>query len=371
MVLDRLEECLEQSNVDDEIYQEKYGELWDSAAGILEELNTYGISDEDKECEAAELLEKITVLFTEGRLGREFKREYMDRLFYYYDWGNSGMQDDLLENIFALADGDTDWHYVIKKLRAGLKNSDYHRYRRQLIAEIYRDRLQDEETYLQMKMASLRYGADYCELAGHFYEKGERERAVKIAEEGIDKGEGSVSGLIGFLKHYYRENGDYRNALRFYRLDFLDSPCLQTYLALKSYSKKADWPNLEKECLAVLSEPGREKRLAEVHLHEKRYDLVLKYVTGDTGAFFESKDKLADAISSRYPAEIIAYYKNKVQQLIDKKTRKDYRAAVFYLKKIKKLYKKLDRLQELTEYTVQIRSTYANRPALLEEFDRV
>lgn len=70
---------------------------------------------------------------------------------------------------------------------------------------IYRDQLGDEAGYLKERMAKLKYGMDYYDLIIFHNQKGEKEKAVEVAEEGIAKGAGRTINLIVFLKTYYQE----------------------------------------------------------------------------------------------------------------------------------------------------------------------
>lgn len=316
VVLEKLEQSLGQTSDLQPVHLEKYETLWSQAAGLLDELNEYGGGDEDAEYEVCELLEEINELFMEEKLPAEAKSGYIDRLFQYYDEDNSGMGDILMDSIFAVAPNKDDWRHVVGKLNAVPKAADEasNHYRKELVMQIYRERLGDEEAYLRERLANLEYGMDYFDLAGFYDRRGQTEKAVEIAEEGLAKGAGRVIDLITFLKTHYREKDDYENALRLYRLAFADSPGLASYRELKSFARKDDWPALEKECLTRLADEEEEKELARIHLHEKRYDLVLKYVCADSDPFDE-KDGLAQAISARYPEQIISYYKTKMDHL--------------------------------------------------------
>ncbi len=372
VVLETLEQNLGHTAEGRPIYLDKYQTLWSQAAGLLDELNEYGGGDEDVEDEVCELLEEINRLFAEGKLPPELKRDHIDHVFYYYDWGNSGMGDTLMDSVFAVAETEDDWRHVVDKLNALPETADEasNRYRKELVMRIHREWLGDEQAYLRERLADLEYGMDYFDLAGYYDRKGQTEKAVEVAEEGLAKGKGRIVDLVTFLKTYYREKDDYENALRLHWLAFTDSPGLASYRELKSFATKEDWPAFQERCLKRLADEGEEKELARIHLHEKRYDLVLKYVCEGHGPFDE-KDSLVQAISARYPEQIIGYYKTKMERLIQEKTRKAYREAAFYAGKARKLYDRLGRPEEFQRYLAQLRSANANRPALLEEFGRL
>lgn len=370
LVLDRLGESLEGEMQKEDVYYHKFKALWEKADRVIKDMCDYGFEDDDLDYEVSEILEQITTIFKEGRLNPQLRKEYLDNLFYYYDSDNSGIEDVLMDNIFEVADSDDDWHYIIEKLKSGSQDSDG--YRKHLIMSIYRSKLHDDESYLKERLARLKYGSNYYDLVTYYDQKGEMNEAVRLAEEGMVKGEGRIADLIDFLKVYYKNKKDYENSVRLYRLAFNHSPGLHTYRELKSLCRKRDWPEIERECLDKLSRDRRERELARIHLHEGHHDLVLRYVLSGEGRYaLDDKDELADAISGHYPDEIADYYKSKVERSIGEKTRQGYQRAVSYARKVRSLYQKMDRNLDFEMYINQIRMGNARRPALLEELRKL
>lgn len=80
--------------------------------------------------------------------------------------------------------------------------------------KIQREHLHDDEAYLQERMQILRYGMDYWDLVTFYLEKGDQEKALETAEEGILKGEGRLTELFEFLWEYFSKKGDILNLER-------------------------------------------------------------------------------------------------------------------------------------------------------------
>jgi len=57
-----------------------------------------------------------TGLFQDKKLSSELKRDIIDKLFYFYDWGNFGMEDLLLDTVYSVCETKADWEYMIEKL---------------------------------------------------------------------------------------------------------------------------------------------------------------------------------------------------------------------------------------------------------------
>jgi hypothetical protein len=370
-LLSKLEQHLDETEMKVEkqkIYEDQYDELWSRVDEILNELNEYGMDDEDMEMEASDGLDEIAKLFKENELDHELKIELIDQLFHYYDWGNSGMNDNIMETVFAVASCDADWQHIIEKLKA--KEGDY---RASLAMDIYKSQLKDEISYLAVRESNLRYGVDYYDLCQFWHNKGETEKAVEIAEQGVEKGDGGIIDLIEFLAKYYRKKKDYANTLKFLRLEFAHGRSLPVYKKLEKFCKSEDWKVVEPECISALEQSHSQETLAEIYYYRKEFDRVLSYVQKQEPYFsiLDRRDRFAEKLEKRYPEEIIKYYDRKIERYIQKKTRKSYGIAVSYVAKIRKVCVRiLNDEEKWSEYIGSLREDYPRHPALQDELNR-
>ncbi|HEY3315288.1 MAG TPA: SWIM zinc finger family protein [Bacillota bacterium] len=350
----------------------QYEEMWAEIEGILGRLDGDDLEEGAAEYELGELLERMQELLAGDRLPAGARRAHLDRLLDLYERGGARIAHILRDAVLATARTNDDWHRVAERLEDGPdhgRSSRRHHDDPELIIQIYRDRLHDEKGYLKRRLAKLRSAADYHDLALYYQRKGQAEEAVRMAEEGLVKATGPAADLIDFLLPYYQARGDYDNTLRLYRLAFLHSPRLATYRKLKAATRRKDWPEVSRDCLSRLPD-GPE--LARIHLYEKRYDLVLEYVLkGSPDWWPGQKDVFADALRDHYPEEVIGYYMAQVDRLLQARSRRAYRAAAGYLKKMRRLHALLDRPDEFRRLLSDLRLGNANRPALLEELSRI
>jgi len=355
--------------VQEDIYLEQYEEYWAEADPILHDFNEYGGGPEEDEEIVYDNIDKIVALFKEHKLPQQIKIEFIDNLFYYYDLGNSGFDDCLMDAIFAVASSKSDWEYVIEKLRA--EDSSY---RKSLIMTIYKRYLHDDTAYLKEREAQLYYGMDYYDLCQFWYQKGEVEKAVEIAKQGLEKGEGRIIDLIEFLVKYYKDRNDYDNTLKYMVWEFKDQLSFAVYKETQKFCHKKDWPKIEAEYINILKEKKAEKQLNKIYLDKKEYDKVLEYVKSKSyfGTFYDDREEFAEKLQTIYPSDIIDFYKEKVQTNINLKSRKGYSTAVQYAKKIKHIYIDILKNKEDWEnYIRLIRNRYPNYPALQEEFSKL
>lgn len=370
----KLLKMLEDESESEFIHIHRFEELWMEINPIIDRFGDYGGGPEEEEELVLDNLEEIVSLFNEGKLPQDVKMEFMDNLLRYYILDNSGLEDMLMEALFDIAVDRSEWEFIIEKLQ-----KDSFESHENLIIKIYRDKLNDDESYLRERQKKLKYGRDYYDLSQFWYRKGEVDKAVEVAKEGLEKGEGRVIDLIDFLFNYYKGR-NYHQALRYAVLKFEDRPSYSRYKELEKFCKKEDWLQIETECLEKLKEGD----LAKVHWDKKEYNKVLEYVLGrkeDTVAepfkrfvwgFFEDREKFADKLTSIYPEEILEFYKELVQREINKKERKSYRKAAAYARKVKHIYiYELKKPGEWKRYIQSIRDNYPKRPALQDEFSEL
>jgi len=199
-----------QADFEEENNYSKYCSLWEEAEEIISKFNEYGGGPEDEEDIVYKNLPEAVKLFNNSKLDKETKVEFINSCFEQYYHGNLGFEDLLRDSIFEVCSNKEDWLLVIEKLKRS--NSSYDA---KCIMEIYRDKLNDDETYLKLRMDKLHFGMDYYDLVKYYFKKNKIEKAINLANEGIDKGEGRIIDLIEFLLKYYTKNGDYENTPRY------------------------------------------------------------------------------------------------------------------------------------------------------------
>lgn len=130
---------------DKKIFISLYHNYWQNAEPLLREMNELGGTDIENENIVIDNLNKIVLLTEKGKLPDKIKKEFIEKLFYYYSWGNCGFTDFLREIIFEIPSTKGDWEFVIEKF----KENDTP-YKEDYIMEIRRNILEeDEEAYLK------------------------------------------------------------------------------------------------------------------------------------------------------------------------------------------------------------------------------
>lgn len=356
-----------------QIYEEEFYSHFGRACEILEEFNRYGGGPEEEEDEAYAELEEIKELFQKQKLNAKLKKEFFEKMFFYYDWDNSGLSDTVMDTIFEIASGDEDWRYIVKKLESKKQDSGW---RKEMIADIYKNHLKDEESYLKLREKNLENGGDYYDLVDFWHKKGEVEKATQIAKEGVEKCKSGLDDLLEYLfKHYKKQ--DYDKALDYLKKIYIDQSHFDNYKRLKKFSKAEDWENIDKWCQNLLAKEKKFHEIALIDEFNKDYDKVLAYVLSvpknDWGNWNDyEKEEFAKRLIDKYPKGLLPFYKRKVDKQVNNMSRESYRIAAGYAREVKEIYcKRLNKENEWREYINAIRQQYAKRKALIDEFRKL
>ena len=354
--------------VNQKIYEEQFSNHFDRVREVLQEFNEYGGGPEEEEEEAYGGLQEIVKLFKEKKLNTETKRQFIDKMFHYYDWDNSGLNDMVMEAVFESATERADWEYIIEKLKTKKEDSSY---RQSLIIDIYRNHLKDDAEYLKLRQQDLQYGNDYFDLVQYWHKKGEIDKAVAVAKEGVESCERGVDDLLEHLFNHYTGK-DYAAALGYLKKIFVEHQNLEQYKRLQKFARKEDWKELDRWCGDLLEKEKVFHELARIHRFNKEYDKVLAYVLANVNDNWiwddGEREQFADEMIERYPNELVPFYQKRAERHIARMGRKDYQKAAHYAKKLKGIYcKRLNQKEVWQKFIDNIRERYANRRALLEE----
>lgn len=344
--------------------------LWGELEHDLAELDNYGGGDEEQQEMVGGLLAEIAGKLAEGQVVREDRRVLLDEVIPYIASGNAGMDDSLYEVAYAACRDDEDLRDLARRFEALQQSGPMDDARR-----TYR-RLGDRDKYLALRALGMEYGADYHDLATYYWEAGERDRAIQVAREGLERGRGRMDELRQFMAERALEAGDRAQYLELQFAQAAGGLTERSYRAFRKLCSKAEWRAYEPRMLAVLHDArtDTDQRLL-IHLLRKEYDLAMGVLAGMAyrrGWFgTEAILQAASRLEARYPERVLAFYASGLGSLDRSQTREEYARNARVVLKMRRVW--LDVLQQPEEWRAFARRVKAQnhrRPAFQEEFGR-
>jgi hypothetical protein len=342
--------------------------LWTELEPDLSELNEYGGGDYRTEDYVGTLLYELAQKLQKGKAPRDYRRKLLDEVIPYIKSGNAGMDDELYDVAYAACRDKEDWRNLALCLEAIGEEWPQDHARR-----IYRQ-IGDHEDYLRLRALKMKYGGDFYDLATFYWERGEKKRAIQVAEDGLKRGEGRMDELRSFLAKRARESG---NRQAFLNLEFqqcIDQLTFEKYKAFKKVCKPEEWTRYQPLVLKHLDEAWEDEKL-KIYMYRKDFDHALttlksmgpperRYDDGYT-------PKVAQALEVRFPMEILAYYRSGLGDLKLNRPRKEYADKAVFMAKVRHMFVDvLKSPQDWEAFAYPIKIANIRRPAFQEEMAR-
>lgn len=343
--------------------------IWGELEPDLAELDEYGGGDYGLEDQVAVLLSDIRQKLHKHKVPSDYRRELINEMLPYIRSGNSGLADDLYDVAYAACYDNDDLRRLAKDFEAMHKDWPMDHARR-----IYR-RIGDRKKYLALRAMKMQYGMDYHDLATYYWDAGEKETALEIAEKGLKQGEGRMDDLRLFLAERAEETGDRKRYLALQFEQAADQLTLKKYQAFKKLCAKEEWEDYE---AAVLDKLGRtwDSEKLKIHMHRKEYDqalaVLLKMGYPSWGYSDGDELKTATKLETHFPEQILQYYRSGLGNLDRSAVRKDYVRKAGVMEKVRHMYVDILKAPEKwLEFVRQVKQANVRRPALQEEFGKV
>lgn len=343
--------------------------LWSELAPDLSELDNYGGGDHATEDHVAELLDQIRSRLDSKRVESVHRRKILDRVLPYIKSGNAGMDDLLYDVAYAACYDDSELRGLAEAFEEMQGDWELTNARR-----IYR-RLGDRDKYLELRRRKMIFGADYHDLASFYWESGEKEKALQVADEGLRKGKGRMDELRRFAADRAEEAGDRKKYLALQFAQTTDCLTLEKYKAFKETCTADEWSRFEPEVLARMKDVWRNEQL-KIRMYRKEYAEALailtegRYPTWDRDTADEIQ--AAEKLEKRYPEEILKYYLSGLGNLKVNATPKEYARKAKVMAKVRRLLVEVHGDEgRWRNYASRVKRDNIRRPAFQEEFARM
>lgn len=180
--------------------------------------------------------------------------------------------------------------------------------------------------------------------------------------------------LRSFLAKRARESGDRQAFLTLEFEQAVDHLTFQKYKAFQKICKPQEWVQYEPLILKRLDKAWDEEKL-KIFMHRKDFDqalAVLKKI-GSPGRRYYDREALnvAQALETRFPREILAYYRSGLGDLKINRTRKEYADQAAFMAKVRHMFVDVLKAPQGWEaFARPVKMANIKRPAFQEEMAR-
>lgn len=362
-----------QVSVAEALVQRSEGEavlaLWSELSPDLEELDDYGGGDYATSDHVADLLYQVQQRLDSGRVDADCRQEILDLTLSFIESGNAGLDDMLYDVAYATCYDDNDLRSLAQDFEA--MNGEW---KTAHARRIYR-RLGDRDKYLQLRAQQMEYGADYHDLATFYWDSGDKEKALHVAEKGLRMAKGRMDELRAFVTARAEETGDREKYMALQFDQATDNLTFEKYEAFNKLCSAEEWSLFESQILLRLKHAGACNRL-KIHMHRQEYDEALailtkgRYPISSWGGEYEIQ--VAEKLERRYPEKILKYYLSGLSKLDRNAERKEYARNAGVMVKVRHmLVDVLGDEARWEKFASKIKEDNLRRPAFQQEFTRV
>lgn len=279
---------------------------------VKKDLNKIKRSGCNTQADENKVLKKLDVLSQKARqevLSLKIRMRLIDDLFQFLD--NLPFLEGITKVMLAAAHSDDERMTLATCFDQSPRNG----YLKQLARAIYRE-VGDDEAYLASRLSNLIFAEDYYDLALFYADKGELQKAVEIAEQGLAVRTGSKQELRVFLADYaLNHQRDRQHYLQLMYENMLERFSLQSYITFHAYCSQSEWLEYEPGILKRLKSQSVYTRLSIfLHRHEKQAALAILLEASDGVVFPDGKLlEYAQYLEADFPIEILRFYQALVQ----------------------------------------------------------
>lgn len=269
-----------------------------------------------------------------------------------------------------------DFEFLINDIKTRMSNrkEDYEKgIYEDMLTELYK-RANMDDKYLEMLIEDAEKNKNFFPLIEYWRNKGNVEKAIELAEEGIKGKEkpwtSSNDRLYEFLDSTYSSQNKKTDLLRIKLLHFKDYASLSKYKDIMDLCEQlGNWSNIK----GGLIKNADGQVLIEIYLFENDLEKAYEKLMRSSREYVDTfKDKIAKALANKYPEKSLKIYFSLVDEFIATAQRDGYKIASLYAKKAKDiLLNKLNNRSRWQKYIMKIREENKRRPALIEEFRKL
>lgn len=352
-----------------QVATEKMWALWEELVADLSELDEYGGGSDDTVDQVSDWLSQIEELLKEHDISKEERMTFLEELLPFIQSGNAGMDDALHDAAYAACKDHEDWEYLAESFEK--IGGDW--LVRQAM-KIYR-KIGEQEKYLKLRAKKMIYGRDYYDLVTFYSERGDKNRALALAQDGMIKGEGCMEELREFMANHFSESGNRSEFLKIQFMQATDSLYLASYEKFKKECSPAEWQEYEPQILKILEKTSSTVQL-KIRMFRQEYEQALHLLQkiGYPSHSWDASSILQEAtgLETKFPKQILEFYQQGLGSFAVNAKRKVYIEQARVALKIRHLLINVMNQPEKWKAMLQeMKFLNKRRKSFFEEFSKI
>lgn len=343
--------------------------LWEEVESNLSELDECGNDPEGMEEHLSDCLCKIEDLLKEREFTKKDRAALIEEILPFIHSGNAGMEDLLYDVVYAACKDDEDWRKLAEAFEKMEQDWPLDHARR-----IYR-RIGNHEKYLQLRAKKMIYGLDYYDLVTFYLERGDKDKAIAVAQEGLIKAIGRMNELREFMADHLSKQGNRPEFLKIRFMQMTDGLSVSSYEKFKDECSFTEWKEYELQVLEALQNASLHVQLKIRMLrqeHEQALCLLQKIGYSNWSWGNDSALEIASTLETKFPEQILEFYRRGLGSYDVSIDRKAYAEQAKAALKIRHMLLNVMNLPEKWNSLLQdMKSRNRQRKAFLEEFSKV
>ena len=343
--------------------------LWSELDMDLYELDEYGGGDYAMVEHVEDLLYEIEQKLGENKIETSYRHDLLNSVLPFIARNNAGLEDALYDVAYACCYDDTELRGLAEAFEA--MAGDW----QQVHARRIYLKLGDRDKYLELRQRNMKTGADYYELARFYWQAGEKENALQVAENGLGKAEGRMDELRLFVAKRAKESGNRERYLELQYKQAIDDLTCDKYKAFRKLCTKTEWKVQQP---IILSRLKTARSIEQIKIHMLRKEDTAAITELTNGRFpYVARDSdyeinTARKFETRFPEEILKYYASGLGNMKTNAVRNEYTRKARIMYKIRRVL--VDVLQDKArwhKFAGNIKKDNIKRPAFQDEFAKV
>lgn len=325
---------------------------------------------------------KIIHAIASESLPEPIRKQLFDECFFAFSEGTFSGWDwnlDMLEALAMLYETEEEAEQILRLIEYAVLSDYEHEKAQRIQLQIIGDLKGEEEAsqFIKQHITNPEIRTLAIQKA---IEKEQYDQAITIAEDGIEHDKEDKPGLVyDWYRHLldiarllHKESSGQNNKekiIEYARILFLNSMYEKQpyYDLLKKQVPANQWTDFVEDLITDIKKKNRWfdfNLIAQIYINEQWWDRLFEWVMEDPT--LEKVESYEKYLSKDYAPEIAALYEQEILSLLEDNTgRKYYRKACRFINKMKTLGSQ----NEAKQLVKKLKTTYSNRPALIEELN--